>query len=139
MHRFRAVMARTEQILPVVSEQVEVERRARPIARVRVRKTTRVDDATVDLASAKEDVSVERVPIGRIVDVPPQIRTEGDTTIVPVVEETVVVQKRLLLREEIRITKRRSEETRRVTVPLRRQQVDIQRELASDELERRER
>ncbi len=132
-------MVRREQIVPVVREEVTVDRRARPVARVRVRKTTHVEDASVDVVASTEDVDVDRVPIGRIVDEPPQVRTEGDTTVVPVVEETVVVQKRFLLREEIRITKRRVEEKRRVTVPVRRQDVEIQREPVGDELEGRQR
>ena len=55
----------------------------------------------------REDISVERRPINRFVaaNEPPQCRQEGDTTIVPVLEEVLVVQKRLLLKEEVRITK----------------------------------
>jgi hypothetical protein len=56
-----------------------------------------------------EDVSVERVPVNRIINGPAQTRQEGDTTIIPVVEEVITVQKRLLLREEVRITRKRTE------------------------------
>jgi hypothetical protein len=65
-----------------------------------------------------EDVEVERVPVNRIVDGPVQTRQEGDVMIVPVVEEVVTVQKRLLLKEEVRIRRRRTEvrEPRRVVV-----------------------
>lgn len=89
--------------------------------------------------TAEEDVDVQRVPVGRVVDVMPEVRTEGDTTIVPVVEETVVVRKRFLGREEMRITKRRSERKRRIRVPVRREQVEIEHELAREELQRRQR
>jgi hypothetical protein len=63
-----------------------------------------------------EDVSVERVPINRIITGPAQTRQEGDTTIIPVVEEVITIQKRLLLREEVRITRKRTEirEPRRI-------------------------
>jgi hypothetical protein len=50
------------------------------------------------------DVSVERVPIGIIVDSAPQVQTEGDATILPVLEERLVVEKRLVLIEKVRIT-----------------------------------
>lgn len=63
----------------------------------------------------------------------PQIRFEGDTTIVPVVEEVAVVQKRLVLREEIRITKRRRERRERMQVPLRRERAEVTRTSSSDD------
>ena len=37
------------------------------------------------------------------------MRQEGDTLIVPVLEEVLVVEKRLLLKEEVRITRTRTE------------------------------
>jgi hypothetical protein len=49
------------------------------------------------------------VQIDRIVAEPPVQRQEGDTLILPVVEEVLVVEKRLMLREEIRITRRREQ------------------------------
>jgi hypothetical protein len=65
-----------------------------------------------------EDVEVERVPVNRIIDQPVETRHEGDTMIVPVVEEVVTIQKRLLLKEEVHIRRRRTEvrEPRRVIV-----------------------
>jgi uncharacterized protein (TIGR02271 family) len=65
-----------------------------------------------------EDVQVERVTINRMLDAPLEVRQDGDTTIIPVVEEVITVQKRLLLREEVRITRRRVEvrEPRKLTL-----------------------
>ena len=51
-------------------------------------------------------VEVERVAVGRTLaegETPPQTREEGDTLIIPVVEEMAVVVKRLVLREEVRL------------------------------------
>jgi hypothetical protein len=56
-----------------------------------------------------DDVSVERVPVNRIVDAVPETRQEGDVTIIPVIEEVITVEKRLLLREEVRIRRSRTE------------------------------
>ena len=50
---------------------------------------------------------------------------EGDTTIIPVVEEVVVVERRLVLREEIRVRKRRVEQAERVRVTLRQERADV--------------
>ena len=62
------------------------------------------------------DVEIERVQIDREVSSAPDIRTEGDLTIVPVLEEILVVEKRLVLREEIRI--RRITRTEDVETPV---------------------
>ena len=65
-----------------------------------------------------EDVQVERVTVNRMLDAPVEVRQEGDTTIIPMIEEVVIVQKRLMLREEVRITRRRVEirESRKVNL-----------------------
>jgi stress response protein YsnF len=39
-----------------------------------------------------------------MIDGPVGIRQEGDTMIVPILEEVLVVEKRLMLKEELRIT-----------------------------------
>ncbi len=43
------------------------------------------------------------MPVGRVVDEAPAARAEGDTTIIPVVEERLVVVKQLFLVEEIHV------------------------------------
>lgn len=57
----------------------------------------------------REDCEVERVPIRRMIDRPAEIRHEGDTLIVPLMEEVLVVEKRLMLREELHIKRRREQ------------------------------
>ena len=64
-----------------------------------------------------------RVPIDREVDAVPSIRTEGDVTIIPVVEERIVVRCQLVLREEVHVRNLRAVSTVRVPVELRRQTV----------------
>ena len=65
--------------------------------------------------------------VNRPVEAAPPVREEGDTVVIPLVEETLVVEKRLMVREEIRITRRRVEarDPRRVT--LRSEQVEVDR------------
>jgi hypothetical protein len=55
----------------------------------------------------QDDYEIEHVAVGRIVDQPPAERHEGETLILPVMEEVLVYQKKIFLREEIRITRRR--------------------------------
>jgi stress response protein YsnF len=47
---------------------------------------------------------IETIPVSLRVDAMPEVRQEGDSTIVPVVEEVLVVERRLMLKEEVRIT-----------------------------------
>ena len=62
----------------------------------------------------------------------PDVRQEGDITIVPVMAEEIVVTKRLILKEELHIRRVRREETRQHTVTLREQTVDVEREEKND-------
>jgi uncharacterized protein (TIGR02271 family) len=76
-------------------------------------------------------VTVERITLGQPIDAVIAPRQEGDTLIIPVLEEMLVVEKRLVLKEEIRITKRRVEETEQARILLREEHVDIE-ELGDD-------
>ena len=76
----------------------------------------RLEPAMLDEPLVSEEVEVERVPLGRWVEGPVPVRQEGDTTIITLLEEEVVVERRLRATEEIRITKRRSVERRNARV-----------------------
>jgi stress response protein YsnF len=57
----------------------------------------------------------------------PQIRTEEGVTIIPVLEEIVVVEQ-LVLKREIRIRKRPTWETVEIPVGLRKQRAEVERQ-----------
>jgi uncharacterized protein (TIGR02271 family) len=94
------------QRIPVVREEVEVEKRRVETGRVRVRKVVREREEFVDEDLLREEVEIERIPLNRVVDAPEQIRSEGDVLIIPVLEEVLVVQKQLVLKEELRVRRR---------------------------------
>lgn len=52
--------------------------------------------------------NVRRVSVDRVIDEPAKPRQEGDTIIYPVMEEVLVVQKKLVLKEEIYVTPERT-------------------------------
>lgn len=79
---------------------------------VRVSTITESVEEIVGIAAASTGVDVVDVPVGREVDTMPEVRSEGGTVIVPVVEEVAVVVRRLVLREEIHIKRRRMESLR---------------------------
>ncbi len=92
----------------------------------------REHEEMVDLPLRQEDVTIERVPINRVVDQPPPVREQDGVTIVPLLEEVVSVQKKLMVREEIRIHRQISETRHRQRVTLRREEAQIEREQQPD-------
>ncbi len=118
---------REEVVIPVAEERIKVEKRRVEGATVRVTKEVFEEDEVVDEPLRGEEVSVERVKLGRIVEEAESIRTEGDTTIIPLYEEVLVVKKRLVLAEELRVTKRQTERREPQTVTLRREEATIER------------
>lgn len=116
-----------EQRLVLYGEKVEVSRRRVETALVRATATTRSREQLVEAELTHERVEVERVPVGRTVDSVPPVRQEGDTTILSVVEEVVVVERRLVLKEEVHIRRVKTTEHHRETVTLREQEPTITR------------
>jgi uncharacterized protein (TIGR02271 family) len=120
---------RDDQRIAVVEEQVHVDTRPVEIERTRIEKTVRERDVTVDARLMEEELEVERVTLEppRTVESPPPIRHEGDTTIIPVLEERLVVVKRLVVREELRVKRTRHERRDPQHVVLRSEHVSVTR------------
>jgi uncharacterized protein (TIGR02271 family) len=115
-------------VLPVVAEELRVGKRVVDTGVVRVRKLVREHEETVEQPITREEVQIERVPVGRVVDAIPQPRNEGDTLVIPVLEEVLVVEKRVMLKEEVRVTWRRTEEVAPQRVVLRSEEVVVERD-----------
>ena len=92
-----------------------------------VKTTTTVDPVVVDELLHADDIRVERVPVGRLIDEPVTPHYEGAVLVIPILEEVPVVTVRLRLVEEIRIHRGVLERRHRETVPVRRQRVEIER------------
>jgi uncharacterized protein (TIGR02271 family) len=114
-------------VVPVVAEEVTVGKREVETGRVRVTKLVHEEQQVIDQPLAFEEVVVERVPVNRIADGPVAVRQDGETLVVPLLEEVLVVEKRLMVREEVRISKRRTETHRPETVTVRKEDVKIER------------
>jgi uncharacterized protein (TIGR02271 family) len=126
----RLAAATTEEAavaVPVIEESLEVGKRVVETGRVRIRKVIREEEETLDEPLNREEVTVERVAVNRLVEKAPDARQEGEDWVIPVVEEVLVVEKRLMLREELHVRKRVVEERRPQQVTLRREEVVIER------------
>jgi uncharacterized protein (TIGR02271 family) len=113
--------------IPLAEEKLRVDKRVRETGRVRLTKHVDVREEVVDEPLFREKVEVERVPVDRYVDEPVPTRTEGETTIIPVMEEVLVVEKRLRLKEELHVTRRRTEHRDPQRVTLRSERVEVER------------
>ncbi|WP_460839515.1 YsnF/AvaK domain-containing protein [Noviherbaspirillum agri] len=119
-----------QMTFPVMEEELQVGKRTVDTGRgVRIHKTVSERQQVVDEPLLREELVVEHVPVGRVVadTDPPQTRYEGNTLVVPVLEEVLVVQKQLLLKEELRITRQQHREATPRTVSLRAEEVTLER------------
>jgi uncharacterized protein (TIGR02271 family) len=110
-------------------EELAVGTRQREAGSIRVRKRVRTDRERIEVPTRHEEVSVERVPVEGEAS---EAEIGEDEIVVPVTEEEVVVHKRPVLKEEVRIRKDVVEETEVVQEDVRREEVEVE-----DETERR--
>jgi stress response protein YsnF len=125
-----AVESPPDATLQLLAEDALVTKEVRESGRVRVATVTRERQVLVDEELVQEHVEIETIPVGRQVETMPEVRHEGDRTVVPVVEEVVVVERRLMLKEEIHIKRVRAVERHQEWVTLRRQEAVVTREPA---------
>lgn len=120
-------LAPNSVVIPVIEEQVKMNKRQVETGRVRITTRTHEDQHIIHDIALHEEADVQRVPINQPVDSLLDIRYEGDTLVIPVVEEVLVVEKRLVLKEEVRITLRKTQTTVEQPVTLRKQEVIVDR------------
>jgi len=116
--------------IPVAAEELAIGTRTVDTGRgVRIHKTVIEQPVTIDEAFGHDEVQVRRVAVDRIVapDEVPATRHEGDTMIVPVLEEVLVVERRVRIKEELHITRTRREERHQQQVVLKAEQVSVER------------
>ncbi len=104
-------------------EELRAGTREREAGAVNVRKTVRTIRESVEVPTRHEEVSVERVPLSGEA---PETEIGEDEVDVPVVEEEVVVSKRPVVKEEVRIRKDVVQETEVVEDDVRREEIDVE-------------
>lgn len=117
-----------KRTIPVIKEKVAIDKRSIDTAKVRIKKNISERNVQLDVTEEQNNVHIERVPVDQIVDVEPKTRQEGDTLIIPVLREEMVIEKKTILVEEIRVTRNKDLTTRKVDVNLKEQEVNITRE-----------
>lgn len=128
-HPAKPETAMTESI-SVVEETATASARQVETGQVRVSLRTETVSERLEQVLRGRRVEVERVAIGRVLaedEAPPTTREEGDTLVIPVLEETAVVVTRLVLREEVRLRLLTEETPFEEEVALRRQVAIVER------------
>lgn len=120
-------------IIPVIEEQLIVDKYVVERGKVRISKRISEHEEIVDEPLFHEEVRVERVPVNRVIETAPAVRNEGDTLVIPVVEERIFVEKRLVLVEELRVKKELVETHQPQKITLRKEQVEINRVVGNTE------
>jgi len=103
-------------------EELRAGVRQREAGSMNVKKSVRTEREEVRVPRRREEVDVERVPVNREVA---EAEFGDEEVVVQVFEEVVVVSKRIVLKEEIRLRKRVVEEEEVVEVDLRKEEVEI--------------
>jgi uncharacterized protein (TIGR02271 family) len=103
-------------------EELRAGTREREAGEVGVRKTVRTDRERLEVPTRREEVTVDRVPVDSETS---EAEIGEDEVSVPVTEEEVVVEKRPVAKEEVRIRKDVVEDTEVVEEDVRREEIDV--------------
>jgi uncharacterized protein (TIGR02271 family) len=122
-----------EHRIPVIEERARVEKRIVERGIVKIDATIKERIETISEALTHEEVEIRRVPVDLEVEAVPEVRQEGDVVIIPVVEERIVVSKRLVLTEELHVHRRKVSEHASIPVTLRSTDIAVQRESSSED------
>ena len=115
------------EVIPLAEERAVVLKRKKVTGGLRVRTVVRENEEVIDQPLTTDEIEVERVPVDCWVEAPVPIRQEGETTIITLLEEVAVVEKRLRATEEVRITRRRTTRQAAQHVTLRREEAVVER------------
>lgn len=118
--------ASPQRTVPVVEEVLTVDKRTVQTGVTRIVKRVHEREEVIDHPLLQEKAEVERVPVNRFVETTVPVREQDGTTIIPILEEVLVVEKRLLLKEELHIRTVAETVHRPRTVTLRSEEVEIE-------------
>lgn len=116
-----------ELVVPVIHEELKVKKETVETGKIRVSKKVGEYETVIDEPFLHEKVAVKRVPKNERVESAPPAREENGVLIIPVVREEIVVQKRLVLVEELRVSKQVIEQRDPQTVTLLKEEVEVER------------
>lgn len=116
------------RVLPEIDERLVMQKQTVDRGGFRVTKTVETERRQVDEPLKEVTVEIERRTIGLpLVGEPPAAHFEGDTWVIPVVQEVLVTEKRLVLVEEVRVTRKTTERRAAQVVTVRKEHIVVER------------
>lgn len=119
---------RAEERVALIEEQISIAKRQVETDRVRVRTVVDAEQVLVEEMLSTGHLEVTRVAVDREVASAPSPHQDGDTLVIPIIEERLVVEKRLFVVEELRVTRSSRDEAVSIPVALRRMRAVIERD-----------
>lgn len=118
---YKNISTGEKETIPVLEEHLRLDKREAVTGRVQVRLRNEIEERRLQADLRTETVDIERISIGRELAAGealpvPREEEDGAVLVVPVLEEVLVVEKRLVLREELRL--RRSSAIERIEEPV---------------------
>ena len=96
-------------VIPVIEEHLTVDKKEVKTGRVTISKKVHSEQQMIDIPVVEEEVDVQRIPFNQYIEnTPPAVRYEGEKTIIPILKEVLVVEKKLVLVEEVHITRKQN-------------------------------
>jgi len=119
-----------ENVIPVIEEELVIEKQQIARARVRVNKRVETHEVDIETPVIHRELVVEHIPINRLLtaeDAIPSTREENGVLIIPIFAEVAFADVVLLMKEQVKITKNRMSKNVSKTITLKQEVVDIER------------
>ena len=116
-------------VIPLASEGVSITKREVVTGRSQIRLVPDAVEEQLQTTLNAENVEIRRIPVNRHIEPgsrPPEMRTEDGIVIIPVIEEVAVIEKRLVLKEELHIHRHKAATPAEIPVTLRKQRAVVE-------------
>jgi len=115
-----------EMRIPLMDEEIAVEKVARQAGHVRIHKEVRLEERHVTIPVRREEVVIERLPASESTVAPLETEAFKEQTIdLLLSEEELRITKHAVVREEVRVRRVSHEEQREAAATLRHEEVEI--------------
>ncbi|MBA4166490.1 MAG: DUF2382 domain-containing protein [Chitinophagaceae bacterium] len=119
----------TWQTIPVVQEFAVIQKEIVTTGTVHIHKSVTEETVSINLPILNESYDINHLPgSDRVLDNPPPIRREGNITIIPVIREITVVQKKYVVIEELQLVKKVTQTPLSQEITLRTEHVAVTRQ-----------
>jgi uncharacterized protein (TIGR02271 family) len=128
----KIVHKQTEAIINVLKERALIQKNIVEKAKVHIEKKVHHTEETIHIPVVSEEVEIKKIAVNQYVETVPPVRYEGDTIVIPAIKEILIVEKKLLLVEEVYVTKHTNTTSEEKNVMLREEEIIVERYTADE-------